>query len=290
VTPDAALRASAESLAAPLPPLLARAEHLAATVVLGDHGRRRAGLGDTFWQYRPALPTDDARRIDWRRSARSDASFVQDKEWQIAQSVSFWVDGAAAMRFSSDTALATKADRARLLALATAILLLRGGERVGLLGADIPPRRGLAQAARLAQHLVTDDPADFGVPDARGLGAQSRAVLISDFFGDMAEVEQTLARASDRSVDGVLLQVIDPQEETFPFRGRTLFESVGGSLHHETQKAGGLRDRYIAKLAERRDRLTMLARESGWSFGIHRTSDSATAGLMWVFETLEGRR
>ena len=290
MTPDAALRANAESLAAPFPPLLARAEHLAATVVLGDHGRRRAGLGDTFWQYRPALPTDDARRIDWRRSARSDASFVQDKEWQIAQSVSFWVDGAAAMRFSSDPAFATKADRARLLALATAILLLRGGERVGLLGADMPPRRGLAQAARLAEHLMSDDAADFGAPDDRGLGAQSRAVMMSDFFGDISVVERTLARASDRGVSGVLLQVVDPQEETFPFRGRTVFESVGGTLRHETRKAGSLRDRYIAKLAERRDRLTALARESGWSFGIHRTTDSATAGLMWLYQTLEGRR
>src|SRR5690606_24154562 len=77
------LRAQAEALAAPLPVLLAEAEHLASTVLLGDHGRRRAGQGDTFWQYRPAMPGDEMRNIDWRRSGRADAAFIQDKEWQI---------------------------------------------------------------------------------------------------------------------------------------------------------------------------------------------------------------
>ncbi|HSG54775.1 MAG TPA: DUF58 domain-containing protein, partial [Paracoccaceae bacterium] len=36
------LRARAEAEAARFPPLLARAEHLAGTVLLGEHGRRRA--------------------------------------------------------------------------------------------------------------------------------------------------------------------------------------------------------------------------------------------------------
>ena len=45
------LRASSEDEAARLPALLARAEHLAGAVLLGAHGRRRAGMGDDFWQY-----------------------------------------------------------------------------------------------------------------------------------------------------------------------------------------------------------------------------------------------
>ncbi|MEZ5910813.1 MAG: DUF58 domain-containing protein [Paracoccaceae bacterium] len=86
----AALRARAEALAGHLPPLLAEAEHLAANVTLGEHGRRRAGQGDEFWQFRPAHAGDEARAIDWRHSARSDAHFVREKEWQAAQSVVFW--------------------------------------------------------------------------------------------------------------------------------------------------------------------------------------------------------
>jgi hypothetical protein len=91
-TPD--LRARAEALGQTLPPLLAEAEMLASTVMLGEHGRRRAGLGDEFWQYRPAHQGDSARMIDWRRSARSDTHFVQEREWQAAQSVTIWIDPA----------------------------------------------------------------------------------------------------------------------------------------------------------------------------------------------------
>ena len=127
---SAALRSSAEALAAPLPPLLAAAEHLAANVILGEHGRRRSGLGDEFWQYRPLHSGDESRTIDWRRSARSDALFVREKEWQAAQSVLMWVDRAKAMTFSSDKRLPSKGERSATVSLALAVLLIRGGERV----------------------------------------------------------------------------------------------------------------------------------------------------------------
>lgn len=138
------LRAEAEQLAAPFPALLADAQRLAATVLVGDHGRRRTGVGDSFWQYRPAQPHDEARNIDWRRSARSDAQFVQEKEWQTAQSVQIWVDNAASMSFTSLKSGLSKAHRARTLAMAAAILLLRGGERVGLTGGTCRPNAATA--------------------------------------------------------------------------------------------------------------------------------------------------
>ncbi len=279
------LRTEAETLAGPLPPLLAQAEHLASTVIVGDHGRRRAGLGDTFWQYRPAAQHDEARGIDWRRSARSDETFVQDKEWQIAQTVTMWVDGAASMSFGSKDE--SKAHRARVLALACAILLNRAGERIGL--ATLPPQRGSAQLARIAEALSEDDTADYGHPVARNMPAHSRALVVSDFLGDLDATEQALTRAADRGVQGVILQVLDPQEETFPFDGRTVFQSMTGALEHETLKAGDLRDRYLTRLAERKDRLTHLARTTGWQFNTHTTDTPATTALMWLYHSLSGR-
>ena len=141
ITPQT-LRADAEDQASRLPALLARAEHLAGAVLLGAHGRRRAGMGDDFWQYRPAQVGDSRRMIDHRRSAMGDQEFVREREWQIAQSVMMWVDQGASMRFHSDANLPQKADRARVLGLALAILLLRGGERVGLTGTALPPSAG----------------------------------------------------------------------------------------------------------------------------------------------------
>ena len=281
------LRADAETLAAPFPALLAEAEHLASTVMVGDHGRRRAGMGDTFWQYRPAQNHDEMRAIDWRRSARSDAQFVQDKEWQIAQSIAIWVDISASMSFTSLKDGTTKSTRARTLALATAILLLRGGERVGLTGNQLPPRRGSVQLDQMVQILSKDIDADFGTPDADGLLPHSRALFVSDFMGDIAGIERALDKAVSRDVRGALVQILDPAEEAFPYDGRTIFESMSGAISHETLKARDLRDRYLDRLAQRKDDLATLAKASGWQFHTHHTNQSASAALLWVYSALE---
>ncbi len=287
-TPTTTLRERSEAEASHLPPLLARAEHLAGTVLLGDHGRRRAGLGDDFWQYRPAEVGDSRRMIDHRRSARGDMEYVREREWQIAQSVMLWVDQGASMRFASDAGLPAKVDRARLLALAIAILLVRGGERVGLTGTTLPPRRGNAQIVRLAGALAHDDPHEYAAPEHRAMIPHSRAVFLSDFLGDMDEVTQALSKAADRGVRGVLLQVLDPEEEQFSYSGRTIFQSVGGTLAHETLKAGDLRDRYLERLAARRDALTRLTRATGWQLGLHHTGNSAQSALLWLYRALDG--
>lgn len=288
MTETALLRTRAEAEAARLPPLLARAEHLAGTVLLGEHGRRRSGLGDDFWQYRPVQAGDERRHIDWRRSARSDTQFVRQREWQIAQSVTVWVDNAASMRFSSHGRLPEKSDRARLLALAVAILLNRAGERVGLSGQSLPPRRGEAQVARLAQALMRDGERDYGAPDSSGMMAHGRALFISDFLGDIDAVRTALTGAADRGVQGVLLQVLDPAEEAFPYRGRTIFESVGGTLAHETLKASELRDRYLSRLDDRRAELKALCTVTGWQFFCHHTSESAQSALLWLYRAFDG--
>ncbi len=284
----ASLRGRAEAEAARFPPLLARAEQLAGSVLLGEHGRRRAGVGDDFWQYRPLQQGDPRRLIDWRRSARSDAQFVREREWQIAQSVMLWVDSAASMRFSSAPELPEKVDRACLIGLAAAVLLLRSGERVGMIGNALPPRRGEAQIMRLATILSSEGAAEeYGAPEARGMLPHSRALFISDFMGDMAPVRAALTKAADRGVRGVLLQVLDPVEEAFPYRGRAIFESVGGTLAHETLKASDLRDRYLERLAARKAELEHLCAATGWRFGCHHTSQSAQSALLWLYRAIE---
>ncbi len=290
MTSYAELRRRAEALAAPLPPLLAEAEHLAQAVLLGSHGRRRAGMGDEFWQYRPARAGDEARLVDWRRSAKSDAHFVREKEWQAAQSVLIWVDEAQSMDFSSDRNRPTKADRARLLAMAVSVLLIQGGERVALAALGTPPRSSQLQLLRIAQNFTERKAAaDYGAPVIRIMPPHSRALFVSDFLGDVGAVEAQLTRAADRGVKGVLYQVLDPAEEAFPYDGRTIFESMGGTLSHETLKAGELKGRYLERLAERKARLADLARATDWQYACHHTGDSAQSALLWLYGALERR-
>jgi uncharacterized protein (DUF58 family) len=284
-----ALRALSEAEAAAFPALLARAEHLAGAVLLGAHGRRRAGAGDDFWQYRPAQIGDSRRAIDHRRSAMGDTDFVREREWQIAQSVMMWVDQGASMRFASSDAIPQKIDRARVLALAVAILLNRGGERVGLTGTALPPRAGRPQIMAIAQMFCRDDEADYAPPEHRGMIPHARAVFISDFMGEIDGVRTALTKAADRGVRGVLCHVLDPSEEAFPFTGRTIFQSMGGTLSHETLKANDLRDRYLARLAERKAELQSLCQLTGWRYGVHHTNSTAQAGLLWLYGALDAK-
>ncbi|SEW03198.1 Protein of unknown function DUF58 [Aliiroseovarius sediminilitoris] len=285
MTSNPTLRSRAEALAERLPPLLAHARHLAASVELGEHGRRKPGQGDAFWQFRPAQPGDPAHRIDWRRSARSDHHYVQEKEWQAAQSVLFWVNPSRSMDFASTSDLAKKGEVARLIAMALAVLLVRGGERVGLATSAAPTGRGELALSRMATALLTPQEAEF-----TDLPARSRAVFLSDFLGDTASVTRAVTRAADRGVTGVLFQILDPVEEGFPFHGRMIFEDMSGRLEHDTTEAHDLRDRYLHRLAARKSELADLARRTGWQFHTHHSGEADSAALLWLFHAIEGHR
>lgn len=288
VQPQVELRSAGEALAAPWPALQAEAEHLARTLLLGGHGRRQAGRGDEFWQYRPTQLGDSARDIDWRRSGRSDAHFVREKEWQAAQSVHLWVDLSAAMQFASDEKFTPKSDRAALLAMALSVLMLRGGERVALASLGTPPRTGNLQLTRIAEGLTRTADEDYGVPDAEGFLPRSRAVFISDFLGSVEALETAVSACAKRGIKGVLYQILDPAEEAFPYQGRTIFTSMRGGLIHETLRAGDLRDRYLERLAARKERLSELARHAGWRYACHHTDASAQSALLWLYKAVEG--
>lgn len=282
----AELQARANAASAHLPGLILSAERLAAMVAPGAHGLRRAGPGEDFWQYRPATQGDTARAIDWRRSGRSDAQFVRDREAQTAQSVAIWVSNGQGMQFTGGADRPTKAARARLLALALAMVLLRGGEKVGLLGQ--PLRSGRIQAGRLAEALLTmtAGAGDDDQPDADTLRPGQRLVLIGDFLERPDWLPGVLSRASAMGARGAMLQLLDPDEEAFPYQGAVVFRSVSGAFSHDSRDAGGLRDAYRQRLAERRDWLAAQAMGAGWHFGHHRTDHAPAVVLEWLYQVL----
>src|SRR5436189_3838595 len=125
---------AARTLAHSMPRLILEARRIAATVIHGLHGRRRAGPGENFWQYRRFLSGEPARRVDWRRSARDDNLYVREREWEAAHTVWIWPDRSPSMVFASQLVSETKLDRALVVAFALAEVLVEGGERVGIPG------------------------------------------------------------------------------------------------------------------------------------------------------------
>jgi uncharacterized protein (DUF58 family) len=216
----------AEELASRLPPLMIAAERVAATVAQGVHGRRRVGQGEAFWQFRQYEPGDALQRVDWRQTGKRDRVFVRETEWEAAQSVWLWRDNSASMRYRSSPRLPEKAERADLLVLALMALLMRGGERFALIGADLPPGAGRAALSRFAQSMQRAPEDKSGLPPAVPLPRHAEVVLIGDFLSPLPEIDRSIRAMAARGVKGHILQVLDPAEEDLPFSGRTRFEGL----------------------------------------------------------------
>ncbi len=287
VSPEA-VRAQAEALAAGLPPLLVAAERLAASVSLGVHGRRKAGMGETFWQFRRYQAEDPSTAIDWRQSAKSQHLFVREREWEAAEAVWFWRDASPGMRFKSDTAETSKLDRATVLALALGALLIRGGERIALLGEGHSPGTGRAVLSRIAHRLIDRPSDDAALPPDAPMSKNAQFVWLSDFLSPLGEIEAVMRRLAHAGMTGHLVHIIDPAEEDFPFAGRTRFEAAQGKTSEIFGRAEAARDAYQARFRAHRETLAMLARRLGWRYLAHRTDRRPETALVALYADLGG--
>ena len=271
-------REQAATLAARLPSLVIAARRVAMSVMHGVHGRRQAGPGETFWQFRPFVSGEPALRVDWRRSARENRAFVREREWEAAQTLWIWFDRSPSMEFRSELAEVSKADRAAVLALALADLAVRGGERVGLIGLSKPiAARDIID--RFAEMLLVS-PAGPALPPPQAIAARARLVLIGDFLSPVDEVARCFAALGASGAEGHVMTVSDPIEETFPFAGHTEFLDMAGAPRMRAPRAEQLRAGYLTRLAAHRDALRETARARGWDLIAHRTDQSAASALL----------
>lgn len=284
------LRAEAETLAGRFPPLLIEAARIAATVAAGAHGRRKPGVGETFWQHRPYADGDPVAGIDWRQSARAaDRLYVRENEWETAATVWIWRDPSASLDYASSRNLPTKRRRAEVAALALCALLVRGGERIGALGAGGAPISGRGATARfLERMLLQTDSASL--PPRMRLPRGARVVFLSDFYTDPDALAACVRAYAATGAQGHLVQVVDPAEEDFPFTGRTEFLDTESDARLLFGNAGAARDTYRTRFAAHRDSLIALARRYGWTFAAHRTDRAPERLLLGLHMALSGAR
>ncbi|WP_044562007.1 DUF58 domain-containing protein [Azospirillum sp. B4] len=287
------LRDRADALAQRLPPLLVAAERVAATVSPGLHGRRRVGTGEAFWQFRRYQQGDDTDQIDWRQSAKGDHVYVRENEWEAAQTVWLWRDAGPSMDWRSDPQLPLKRERADLLALALACLLVRGGERVGLMGGPrpLPGRPALEPLAlALGRKEAAPAPVSPALPPSIPLARHARLVMMGDLLAPLGDIQAAVAFHAGHGVRGHLLQILDPAEETLPYDGRVEFRAVPGALGGDQRllvpRVDGLREAYQERLAAHRAGLAQIARASGWSFSLHHTDKAPQTALLGLWGAL----
>ena len=285
---DATRRATGagRQLSTTMPRLILEARRVASTVIHGLHGRRRAGTGENFWQFRRFMSGEPAARVDWRRSARDDHLYVREREWEAAHTVWIWPDRSPSMVFASPLVWETKLDRALVVAFALAEVLVEGGERVGIPGMMRPSsNRNIIE--RMAEVIVHDPTERASLPPSFAPSPQSEVVVLSDLWSPIGEVRKTIAQLSANGAHGHVVQVVDPAEETFPFSGRVEFFDPEDGHSITVGRAEAWREDYQKRLEQHRAEIRAETDRLGWSFIIHRT-DRPGSELLLALHTRMG--
>jgi uncharacterized protein (DUF58 family) len=262
------------------------------------HGRRRVGQGDSFWQFRRFVSGDSLARIDWRQSAKSgrgapEGWFIRETEWEAAQTVCLWRDASASMRWRSRQVPVEKRDRANLLLLSLASLLLRGGERVMMMQ---PGARSVANRSGLDRLVAElERPGDPSAGDERGLPAEVRlprhgtVVLFSDFLSPLDEVRSLIERFAAVPVAGYLLQILDPAETALPYHGRVRFRGMESDGDALIPRVESVRDAYAERLKAQQEGLASICSTAGFGFGVHHTDHPPEMALLTLYQALAAR-
>lgn len=288
--PGRAETEGALALAERMPRLILEARRVSTTLAHGLHGRRRAGPGESFWQFRPFVTGEAAARVDWRRSARDDRLYVREREWEAAHNVWLWIDRSASMGYASALAQASKVERALVLGLALADALVEGGERAGLLG--------LTRAT--ASRRIVETMAQALAGDAAGLaqdlpppavpGRFDEVILIGDFLSPLDGIRDAVSALSGQGARGHLLMVADPVEETFPFAGQAVLRDLEAGITLDIGDAASWGEAYRERISGHRDGLSRIARAPGWTLTIHRTDRPASEAALRLLTLVAAAR
>jgi len=267
------------SLAASMPRLILEARRVAATVIHGLHGRRRAGSGENFWQYRRFISGEPAARVDWRRSARDDHLYVREREWEAAHTVWIWPDRSPSMAFASPLVEDTKLDRTLVVAFALAHVMVEGGERIGIPGL-MRPTASRNVVERMAQAIIHDRSERASLPPTFSPSPLAEIALLSDLWSPIADVHRTIAQLSSTGARGHVVQIVDPVEETFPYSGRIEFIEPEGAGAITAGRAEAWRADYESRVTRHRAEIRAETDRLGWSFTVHRTDRPASELLL----------
>jgi hypothetical protein len=266
-TPKRQVEASLiEALETTLPAIMMDARRAASSIMMGEHGAKRAGMGDMFWQHREWTSGESLRQIDWRRSARSDKIFVRERERQAPALLQIWCDGRAGMAWASQAHRTTKAQRGLVIGLGVAIAARNGGERVCALGLGTSMSQELGFAHVLLQ-------AGLAFPSQVHAG---HVLIISDGLEPHDVWAQRARQIASARARLICVLVADPAEAAFPFQGRVSFSSGQSGEHVIVARAEAARNAYIEAYY---DHLASTEHEivsSGGEVFRHVTSDPAT--------------
>jgi uncharacterized protein (DUF58 family) len=251
-----------------LAPLRLRARAVAEGVFAGAHRSARKGAGVEFGGHRAYTPGDDLRHLDVRSLLRHDHLLVRQFETETDRALRLVVDASASMGYRGSRAPAAKLAWASLVAASLARVAVRSGDPVGLSfigGAKdtlpVPVRGGREVFERVvdaleSQSAIGDAWSNLALLDeavsgiARSARRGSIVVVLSDLLDLPPEAPSRIGAITTRGCVLIVVQVLDPDENDFPFSETVRLTALEGPMVVESDE--GARDRYLSALAAER--------------------------------------
>jgi uncharacterized protein (DUF58 family) len=205
----------------------------------GSHRSPFHGYSSEFQQHRPYRAGDDLKYLDWKLLARTDRLYTRQFRETTSMSVMLVLDGSASMAFPEEGS--SKWRYAAVLAASLAHLVVSQGDAVGLLAMTndrmtyLPAKGGRPHLRSLIAAIDRLQPGGAWSP-ARGISRGAEllkrrgvVLVLSDFQDAEDETHRELRRVASHGHDVAMLQVIAPDESTFPYTGDVEFEDLESS-------------------------------------------------------------
>jgi uncharacterized protein (DUF58 family) len=204
--------------------------------IAGLHRSPYHGFSVEFAEYRPYMPGDSIKTVDWKVYAKTDRTYVKVFEEETNLIANLLLDKSGSMGFPVDGI--TKLEYGSMLAASLAYLMIRQQDAVGLCMFDdavramIPHRSVRKQLFHILQTLEgTTSGAKTSISPAlhelaERMGRRGLVVLISDLMDDPEKVLMGLKHFRHRGHEVIVFHVLDPREMDIDYREAVEFEDM----------------------------------------------------------------
>jgi len=281
------MRLKAEELSSQISTLYIKADRIANTIWEGMHSRNKDGVGDNFWQFRKYEYGDPAHLIDWKKTAKSNETFIQEKESQTLQNFVIWRDTSKSMNFSSAKNIDTKLFRANLLTLVLTMILSKSGENIVLNGSNSKLLKGSEAVNFISNHIDKKIKDNYiSTPNLDEIKNNSHVILIGDFLNNLADTKKVIKQLSDRGINGIIIHIVDPAEKSFPYKGRINFNGLEEEQNILIGKAESVRSYYKKAINLHFENLEKLAISYSWKYFLVPSDNEVNISLFNICNTL----
>lgn len=238
----------------------------------GGHRSPLAGFAVEFVGHRQYVWGDDPKHIDWRVYFNRDRLVVKQYEMETNFVCHFVLDASASMTYG--TGEEQKFRYAARLAVTLGHFILNQGDKISLATFDdrlrgfVPPGNSPAQLVRMTEHLDTLSPREKThvgrafTEVGEHFHRREIVVVLSDFFCDLADLENAVQQWRYQRHEVVLFHVLHHDELAFEFDGQVKF--VGLELPDELlTRPDELRRAYLRAFREFQERLAAICQRNG---------------------------